>query len=157
MLGVFSFNVEGISGAVFMMFAHGIIVMGLFLLAGILEERASSLEIARFGSIAKSAPIFAAFFMIVLMANVGMPLSIGFVGEFLSLLGFFATYPLLAIIAGTSIILSAIYMLTSYKDVFFGNLKAGSNQISVFEDLNAREERGFERDFSFDFNFRDLS
>ncbi|KMT67607.1 NADH:ubiquinone oxidoreductase subunit M [Helicobacter pylori] len=138
-LGVFSFNVEGISGAVFMMFAHGVIVMGLFLLAGILEERASSLEIARFGSIAKSAPIFAAFFMIVLMANVGMPLSIGFVGEFLSLLGFFATYPLLAIIAGTSIILSAIYMLTSYKDVFFGNLKAGNNQISVFEDLNARE------------------
>ncbi|MGN8526472.1 NADH-quinone oxidoreductase subunit M [Helicobacter pylori] len=138
-LGVFSFNVEGISGAVFMMFAHGIIVMGLFLLAGVLEERASSLEIARFGSIAKSAPVFAAFFMIVLMANVGMPLSIGFVGEFLSLLGFFATYPLLAIIAGTSIILSAIYMLTSYKDVFFGNLKAGNNQISVFEDLNARE------------------
>lgn len=138
-LGVFSFNVEGVSGAVFMMFAHGIIVMGLFLLAGILEERASSLEIARFGSIAKSAPVFAAFFMIVLMANVGMPLSIGFVGEFLSLLGFFATYPLLAIIAGTSIILSAIYMLTSYKDVFFGNLKAGNNQISVFEDLNARE------------------
>ncbi|MGN8541544.1 NADH-quinone oxidoreductase subunit M [Helicobacter pylori] len=138
-LGVFSFNIEGISGAVFMMFAHGVIVMGLFLLAGILEERASSLEIARFGSIAKSAPIFAAFFMIVLMANVGMPLSIGFVGEFLSLLGFFATYPLLAIIAGTSIILSAIYMLTSYKDVFFGNLKAGNNQISVFEDLNARE------------------
>ncbi|GAA9946071.1 NADH-quinone oxidoreductase subunit M [Helicobacter pylori] len=138
-LGVFSFNVEGISGAVFMMFAHGVIVMGLFLLAGILEERTSSLEIARFGSIAKSAPIFAAFFMIVLMANVGMPLSIGFVGEFLSLLGFFATYPLLAIIAGTSIILSAIYMLTSYKDVFFGNLKAGNNQISVFEDLNARE------------------
>ncbi|GAA7572749.1 NADH-quinone oxidoreductase subunit M [Helicobacter pylori] len=138
-LGVFSFNVEGVSGAVFMMFAHGIIVMGLFLLAGILEERASSLEIARFGSIAKNAPIFAAFFMIVLMANVGMPLSIGFVGEFLSLLGFFATYPLLAIIAGTSIILSAIYMLTSYKDVFFGNLKAGNNQISVFEDLNARE------------------
>ncbi|WRC07380.1 NADH-quinone oxidoreductase subunit M [Helicobacter pylori] len=138
-LGVFSFNVEGVSGAVFMMFAHGIIVMGLFLLAGILEERTSSLEIARFGSIAKSAPVFAAFFMIVLMANVGMPLSIGFVGEFLSLLGFFATYPLLAIIAGTSIILSAIYMLTSYKDVFFGNLKAGNNQISVFEDLNARE------------------
>ncbi|GAA9718829.1 NADH-quinone oxidoreductase subunit M [Helicobacter pylori] len=138
-LGVFSFNVEGVSGAVFMMFAHGIIVMGLFLLAGILEEHASSLEIARFGSIAKSAPVFAAFFMIVLMANVGMPLSIGFVGEFLSLLGFFATYPLLAIIAGTSIILSAIYMLTSYKDVFFGNLKAGNNQISVFEDLNARE------------------
>ncbi|MCQ2983362.1 NADH-quinone oxidoreductase subunit M [Helicobacter pylori] len=138
-LGVFSFNVEGVSGAVFMMFAHGIIVMGLFLLAGILEERASSLEIARFGSIAKSAPVFATFFMIVLMANVGMPLSIGFVGEFLSLLGFFATYPLLAIIAGTSIILSAIYMLTSYKDVFFGNLKAGNNQISVFEDLNARE------------------
>ncbi|TPH82464.1 NADH-quinone oxidoreductase subunit M [Helicobacter pylori] len=138
-LGVFSFNVEGISGAVFMMFAHGVIVMGLFLLAGILEERTSSLEIARFGSIAKSAPIFAAFFMIVLMANVGMPLSIGFVGEFLSLLGFFATYPLLAIIAGTSIILSAIYMLTSYKDVFFGNLKAGNNQIGVFEDLNARE------------------
>ncbi|GHQ76662.1 NADH-quinone oxidoreductase subunit M [Helicobacter pylori] len=138
-LGVFSFNVEGISGAVFMMFAHGVIVMGLFLLAGILEERTSSLEIARFGSIAKSAPIFAAFFMIVLMANVGMPLSIGFVGEFLSLLGFFATYPLLAIIAGTSIILSAIYMLTSYKDVFFGNLKTGNNQISVFEDLNARE------------------
>ncbi len=138
-LGVFSFNIEGISGAVFMMFAHGVIVMGLFLLAGILEERTSSLEIARFGSVAKSAPIFAAFFMIVLMANVGMPLSIGFVGEFLSLLGFFATYPLLAIIAGTSIILSAIYMLTSYKDVFFGNLKAGNNQISVFEDLNARE------------------
>ncbi|WRF39626.1 NADH-quinone oxidoreductase subunit M [Helicobacter pylori] len=138
-LGVFSFNIEGISGAVFMMFAHGVIVMGLFLLAGILEERASSLEIARFGSVAKSAPIFAAFFMIVLMANVGMPLSIGFVGEFLSLLGFFATYPLLAIIAGTSIILSAIYMLTSYKDVFFGNLKTGNNQISVFEDLNARE------------------
>ncbi|WP_104747799.1 NADH-quinone oxidoreductase subunit M [Helicobacter cetorum] len=138
-LGIFSFNIEGISGAVFMMFAHGITAMGLFMLAGILEERTSSLEIARFGAIAKTAPIFATFFMVVLMANVGMPLSIGFVGEFLSLLGFFAVHPIFAIIAGTSIILSAIYMLSSYKNIFFGKLKAGSNQVSVFEDLNARE------------------
>ncbi|AFI05125.1 NADH-quinone oxidoreductase subunit M [Helicobacter cetorum] len=138
-LGIFAFNVEGISGAVFMMFAHGVVAMGLFMLAGILEERTKSLEIARFGAVAKSAPIFATFFMVVLMANVGMPLSIGFVGEFLSLLGFFAARPILAIIAGTSIILSAIYMLTSYKNVFFGTLKTGNNQVSVFEDLNARE------------------
>ncbi|WP_104712386.1 NADH-quinone oxidoreductase subunit M [Helicobacter cetorum] len=138
-LGIFAFNVEGISGAVFMMFAHGITAMGLFMLAGILEERTDSLDMTHFGAIANYAPIFATFFMVVLMANVGMPLTIGFVGEFLSLLGFFAIHPILAIIAGTSIILSAIYMLTSYKNVFFGTLKAGNNQASVFEDLSARE------------------
>lgn len=125
--GVFFFNVEGILGVVFMMFAYGVIVMGLFLFVGILEECISSLEIVCFGLIVKSIFIFAVFFMIVLMVNVGMFLSIGFVGEFLSLLGFFVIYLFLVIIVGISIILLVIYMFILYKDVFFGNLKVGNN------------------------------
>ncbi|BCZ17002.1 NADH-ubiquinone oxidoreductase, NQO13 subunit [Helicobacter sp. NHP19-003] len=119
-LGLYAFNVEGVGGAVFTMFSHGLVSAGLFILVGVLFDRCNSSKIVAFKGVAHLMPTYAAFFMVLLLANVGMPLTSGFVGEFLSLLGFFKSSPFMAFLAGTTIILSAIYMLVLYKKVFFG-------------------------------------
>ncbi|WDL70529.1 NADH-quinone oxidoreductase subunit M [Helicobacter winghamensis] len=137
MVGIFALNVEGITGSVFFMLSHGIISGALFMLVGMLYERRHTKMIAEFGGIAKVMPNYAAIFGIMAMASAGLPLTMGFVGEFLSLLGFFQVSPIMAGIAGISIIVGAVYMLHLYRKTFFGkvvnvqNLKLG--------DLNARE------------------
>ncbi|WP_285693287.1 proton-conducting transporter membrane subunit, partial [Helicobacter ailurogastricus] len=113
-------------GAIFTMFSHGLVSAGLFMLVGVLFDRCNSSKIVAFRGVAHSMPTYAAFFMVLLLANVGMPLTSGFVGEFLSLLGFFQSSPTMAFLAGTTIILSAIYMLVMYKKVFFGAQPQGA-------------------------------
>lgn len=135
-LGVFSFTLVGLSGAVFMMFAHGIVGAALFMLIGSIEERIDSREISAISGIARVAPVFSAVFALVMMANVGLPLSIGFVGEFLSLLGIFASHPVIALLGGLTIILSAAYMLHLYRKVFLG---VGSANLARFSDCDLRE------------------
>src|SRR5581483_6585965 len=81
-LGIFTFTQQGVDGAVYQMLAHGISTGALFLLAGYLEERRGSLEIADFGGLATPMPIFAAFFMVIMLSSLGLPLLNGFVGEF---------------------------------------------------------------------------
>jgi len=93
--------------------------------------------IAEFGGIASIMPKYALIFGITLMASVGLPLTIGFVGEFLSLLGFFRVSPVMALLAGTTIILGAVYMLVLYKKVFFGPLNNENNKTLV--DVKGRE------------------
>ncbi|STO97744.1 NADH dehydrogenase subunit M [Helicobacter canis] len=138
-LGVFSFTLIGISGAVFMMFAHGIVGAMLFMLVGAFAKRTGSMQIDSVKGVAAVAPIFCAIFGLATMANVGLPLTIGFVGEFLSLLGIFATYPLIALLGGLTIILSAAYMLSLYKRLFFG--KADEEQkLAKFSDVDVREK-----------------
>lgn len=138
-LGIFSFTLIGISGAVFMMFAHGIVGAALFMLVGIFAARTGSREIGSIQGVARAAPVFCAIFGVVVMANVGLPLTIGFVGEFLSLLGIFATYPLIALLGGLTIILSAAYMLSLYKRLFFGK-EADEQKLAKFTDVNRREK-----------------
>ncbi len=137
MIGVFALNLEGISGSVFFMLSHGIISGALFMLVGMLYERRHTKMIVEFGGIAKVMPNYAAIFGIMAMASAGLPLTMGFVGEFLSLLGFFQVSHIIAAIAGISIIVGAAYMLHLYRRTFFGQVIKEENR--ELRDLNKRE------------------
>ena len=136
-LGIFALNVEGIGGSIFLMISHGIVSGALFILVGVIYDRTGTKMMSEFGGLAKVMPLYATIFGIMLMASVGLPLTIGFVGEFLALLGFFAVSPLLTGLAGTTIILGAVYMLVLYKKTFYGPITNSINE--KLKDLNARE------------------
>ncbi|RXJ98195.1 NADH-quinone oxidoreductase subunit M [Arcobacter sp. CECT 8986] len=136
-LGIFALNVEGISGAIFLMISHGIVSGGLFLLVGVIYDRRHTKLISEFGGLATVMPKYATIFAFVLMGSIGLPLTIGFIGEFLSLLGFFRTSPTLALLAGLTIILGAVYMLVMYKKSFFGEVTKEENKKLL--DLNKKE------------------
>lgn len=137
MLGLFAMNAEGLSGSVFQMLSHGIVSGALFMLVGMIYERRHTKLMSEFGGIAAVMPKFAIIFGIMLMASVGLPLTIGFIGEFLVLLGFYQVSPIMTILAGTSIILGAVYMLRVMKRTFFGPLDNEENK--KLKDLNSRE------------------
>jgi NADH-quinone oxidoreductase subunit M len=137
MLGVFAMNAEGISGSIFLMLSHGIVSGALFMLVGVIYDRLHTKELDAFGGLAAVMPKYATIFGIMLMASVGLPLTIGFVGEFLVLLGFYKVSPMMTILAGTTIIIGAIYMLSIYKKTFFGPVKHESNH--KLKDLDRKE------------------
>jgi len=137
MLGLFAMNAEGLSGSVFQMLSHGIVSGALFMLVGMIYERRHTKLLSEFGGLTAVMPKFAIIFGIMLMASVGLPLTFGFVGEFLVLLGFYQVSPVMTILAGTSIILGAVYMLRVMKLAFFGPLDNEENK--KLKDLNARE------------------
>jgi len=137
MLGIFAMNAEGISGSVFQMLSHGIVSGALFMLVGMIYDRRHTKLLSEFGGLTQVMPKFAIIFGIMLMASVGLPLTFGFVGEFLVLLGFYQVSPIMTMIAGTSIILGAVYMLRVMKLAFFGPLDNEENK--KLKDLNARE------------------
>ena len=136
-LGIFALNVEGIGGSIFLMISHGIVSGALFMLVGVIYERKHTKMMSEFGGLARVMPMYATIFGIMLMASVGLPLTIGFVGEFLSLLGFFQYSPVLTLLAGTTIILGAVYMLTLYKKTFFGPVTKEENL--KLKDLTTKE------------------
>jgi NADH-quinone oxidoreductase subunit M len=137
MLGIFAMNAEGISGSVFQMLSHGIVSGALFMLVGVIYDRRHTKLMSEFGGLASVMPKYALIFGIMMMAAVGLPLTIGFVGEFLVLLGFYQVSPIMTILAGTSIIIGAIYMLAVYKKSFFGPVTNEANK--TLKDLNAKE------------------
>ncbi len=137
MLGIFAMNAEGISGSVFQMLSHGIVSGALFMLVGMIYDRRHTKMLDEFGGLAAVMPKYAVIFGIMLMASVGLPLTIGFVGEFLVLLGFYQISPVMTLLAGTSIIIGAIYMLTIYKRTFFGPVTNEANK--VLKDLTPTE------------------
>jgi NADH-quinone oxidoreductase subunit M len=137
MIGLFALNAEGITGSIFLMLSHGIVSGALFMLVGVIYERRHTKMMSEFGGLASVMPKYATIFGIMLMASVGLPLTIGFVGEFLSLLGFFQVSPVMTVLAGTSIILGAVYMLVLYKKSFFGELTNEKNK--NLQDLNGKE------------------
>ena len=136
-LGIFALNVEGIGGSIFLMISHGIVSGALFMLVGVIYDRKHTKYMSEFGGLAKVMPMYATIFGVMLMASVGLPLTIGFVGEFLSLLGFFAVSPIMTAIAGLTIILGAVYMLVLYKRTFFGPITKPENL--KLKDLNGKE------------------
>jgi NADH-quinone oxidoreductase subunit M len=138
MLGIFALNVEGMSGAVLQMLNHGISTGALFLLVGMIYERRHTRLIDDFGGIAKVMPVYATFFMIVALSSIGLPLTNGFVGEFLILLGSYARNQLFTIIAASGVILAACYMLWMYQRVIFGKVTKPENE--RLTDLSAREK-----------------
>ncbi|WP_324171381.1 NADH-quinone oxidoreductase subunit M [Sulfurimonas sp.] len=136
-LGTFALNVEGISGSIFLMIGHGIVSGALFLLVGVIYDRRHTKMMRDFGGLAHVMPRYATIFGIMLMASVGLPLTINFVGEFLSLLGFYQQSHILTLLAGIAIIVGAIYMLAAYKKIFFGEVKNEKNK--NLPDVNKRE------------------
>jgi len=127
-LGTFALNIEGVSGSIFLMIGHGIVSGALFLLVGVIYDRRHTKIMSEFGGLAKIMPKYATVFGIMMMASVGLPLTINFVGEFLSLLGIFKVNQMWALIGGIAIIVGAIYMLSAYKKVFFGNVTNPANE-----------------------------
>jgi NADH-quinone oxidoreductase subunit M len=119
------------------MISHGIVSGALFMLVGVIYDRKHTKNMSEFGGLAKVMPMYATIFGVMLMASVGLPLTIGFVGEFLSLLGFFAVSPIMTAIAGLTIILGAVYMLVLYKRTFFGPITKPENL--KLKDLNGKE------------------
>ncbi|WP_169779443.1 NADH-quinone oxidoreductase subunit M [Campylobacter curvus] len=136
-LGIFSLNSIGIAGAIFLMISHGIVSGALFLLVGMIYDRRHTKLIAEFGGLAHVMPRFALIFGVILLGSIGLPLTIGFVGEFLSLLGMFKTNAMFAFFGGIGIIVGAIYMLSLYRRVFFGECKNERNL--ALKDLNFKE------------------
>jgi NADH-quinone oxidoreductase subunit M len=136
-LGTFALNPEGITGSIFLMISHGIVSGALFLLVGVIYDRRHTKMMDEFGGLASVMPRYALIFGIMMMASVGLPLTIGFVGEFLSLVGFYKVSHILTILAGTAVVVGAIYMLSAYKKAFFGTVTKDENKKLL--DLNGRE------------------
>ncbi len=140
MIGIFALNQWGITGGLFQMLNHGVSTGALFLLVGMIYERTHSREIARYGGLAKALPIFAIIFLIVTMSSIAVPMTNGFVGEFLILLGTFKASHTFAIFAVSGVVLGAVYMLWMVKRVFFGPPgELVSDKHHPLHDLSIRE------------------
>ncbi len=137
MLGLFALNLQSVSGGLLQMINHGISTGALFLLVGMVYDRRHTRLIKEYGGIAKVMPIYATFFMITAFSSCGLPGLNGFIGEFLTLVGAFKTYPLFAILGATATVLSAAYLLWMYKRVFFHEITNPENL--KLKDLNFRE------------------
>jgi NADH-quinone oxidoreductase subunit M len=136
-LGIFTFSTQGVEGAVFQMLSHGIVSAGLFLCVGVLYDRMHTHEIDVFGGLVNRMPIYAAFFMVFTLANVGLPGTSGFVGEFLTLLAAFKVNTWAAFLATTGVILSAAYSLYVYRRIIYGALVKPA--LKNIQDLSYRE------------------
>ncbi len=126
--GVFSMTYNGISGAVVQMFAHGISAVGLFYVVDILVNRTNTRQLNELGGIRSVAPVYATSFMIIMMASIALPLTSGFIGEFLLLVGVYEYNGWLAGFAGLSTILGAVYMLKSYQVSILGDKSTVSDK-----------------------------
>jgi len=136
-MGIFSGNAQGEQGAIFQMLSHGVISGALFLCVGVVYDRMHTREIAFYGGLVNRMPWYAAVFMLFTMGNVGLPGTSGFVGEILTMTGAYQASTWTAIIAATGVILSAVYALTLYRRVIFGELV--NPKLATITDLDARE------------------
>ncbi|APO52984.1 NADH-quinone oxidoreductase subunit M [Bradyrhizobium diazoefficiens] len=136
-MGIFAGTLQGVAGGVFQMISHGIVSGALFLCVGIVYDRMHTREIAAYGGLVNRMPLYALTFMVFTMANVGLPGTSGFVGEFMTLLGTFKTSIPTAFFASTGVILSACYALWLYRKVVFGTLVKPS--LMTIKDLTFRE------------------
>jgi NADH-quinone oxidoreductase subunit M len=136
-VGIFTFNAQGISGAIFQMLSHGIVSGALFLCVGVLYDRVHSREIARYGGVAKVMPVYALVFMLFTMASVALPGTAGFPGELLVIIGAWQVNPWVAFGAALGMILGAAYMLFLYRRVAFGRITR--EDLRGLLDLSPRE------------------
>ena len=137
-MGIFAFNQQGIDGAIFQMISHGFISGALFLSVGIVYDRMHTREIEAYGGLAVRMPVYALIFMLFTMANVGLPGTSGFIGEFLTLVAVFKVNTWVAFGATSGVILSAAYALYLYRRVVFGDLIKES--LKGITDMDAREK-----------------
>jgi len=139
-LGFAALNFQGVQGCILQMINHGISTGALFFLVGAMYDRKHTREISAFGGIAQKTPVFAALFLIFTLSSIGLPLTNGFVGEFLILMGGFSKYPVLGAVAVSGVVLGAMYMLSLYRRVIFGPLNPENENLA---DLNATEKLVF--------------
>ncbi|MGE3244973.1 MAG: NADH-quinone oxidoreductase subunit M [Beijerinckiaceae bacterium] len=136
-MGLFTMNPQGVQGAIFQMVSHGLVSGALFLCVGVVYDRLHTREISAFGGIVRNMPVYAVVFLIFTMANVGLPGTSGFVGEFLTLLGAFSANTWVALFATSGVIFSAAYALYLYRRVIFGVLQ--KPELMAMKDLTVRE------------------
>ena len=136
-MGIFTLTRQGVEGGIFQMLSHGVVSGALFLCVGVIYDRMHTREISAFGGLVNRMPMYAAVFMVFTLANIGLPGTSGFVGEFLTMLGAFLVNTWVAIFAATGVILSAAYALWLYRRVIFGALVKPSLQ--TIQDLSLRE------------------
>jgi NADH-ubiquinone oxidoreductase chain 4 len=139
LMGAFSNSIQGIEGSIILGLAHGFVSSGLFICAGgVLYDRSSTRLITFYKGIAQVMPIFSILFFILCLGNCGVPLTLNFVGEFMSLYGVFERLPLLGVFASSSIILSAAYTMYMYNKISFGGYYSSYFFVNIF-DLTKRE------------------
>jgi NADH-quinone oxidoreductase subunit M len=136
-MGIFAATTQGVAGGIFQMISHGLVSAALFLCVGVVYDRMHTREIAAYGGLINRMPLYAAAFMVFTLANVALPGTSGFVGEFLSLIGTFRVNSLVATLATIGTILSAAYALWLYRKVVFGTLSKPS--LAAIKDLDYRE------------------
>jgi NADH-quinone oxidoreductase subunit M len=136
-MGLFAMNAQGVEGAVFQMISHGIVSAALFLCVGVVYDRMHTRDIAAYGGLVQRMPRYAVAFMVFTLANVGLPGTSGFIGEFLTLIGTFQANSWVAFLATTGVILSAAYALYLYRRVIFGVIE--KHNLMGIADLSVRE------------------
>jgi NADH-quinone oxidoreductase subunit M len=136
-MGIFTFNQQGLDGAIFQMISHGFIAGALFLCVGVIYDRMHTRDIDAYGGLVNRMPAYAMIFMFFTMANVGLPGTSGFVGEFLTLVGVFQVNTWVAAVATSGVILSAAYALWLYRRVVMGDLIKES--LKTITDMTTRE------------------
>jgi len=137
-MGIFAANTQGVQGAIFQMLSHGIVSGALFLCVGVVYDRLHTREISAYGGLVNNMPKYAVALMVFTMANVGLPGTSGFIGEFLTIIGVFRVNTWVALFAATGVILSASYALWLYRRVIFGALEKDS--LKALLDLSGREK-----------------
>jgi NADH-quinone oxidoreductase subunit M len=140
-MGIFAANQQGVDGAIFQMLSHGFISGALFLCVGVIYDRMHTREIDAYGGLVIRMPAYALVFMFFTMANVGLPGTSGFVGEFLTLMGIFQVNTWVAAVATSGVILSAAYALYLYRRVVFGDLI--KEALKTITDMTRREKAIF--------------
>ena len=136
-LGIFTFTIQGIEGAIIQMISHGIVSAALFLCVGVVYDRIHTREIERYGGLVNRMPLYSFSFMIFILASLGLPGTSGFVGEFLVLLSIFSVNTYFAVFATTGVILAATYSLWLYRKIIFGQLI--KDDLKDILDLSFRE------------------
>ncbi len=136
-MGIFAATTQGVAGGIFQMFSHGIVSGALFLCVGVVYDRMHTREISAYGGLVNRMPLYAVAFMVFTLANVGLPGTSGFVGEFLALIGTFKANVPVAALATLGVILSAAYALWLYRKVIFGVIEKPS--LATIADLDRRE------------------
>ena len=136
-IGIFTFNQQGLDGALFQMLSHGVVSAALFLCVGVVYDRIHTREIARYGGLADRMPAYALVFMLFTMASIGLPGTAGFIGEFLVLVGAFKVNFWLALLGSSGMVLGAAYMLYLYRRVMFGKITK-ADLMSIL-DISPRE------------------
>jgi NADH-quinone oxidoreductase subunit M len=136
-LGLFAFTAQALEGSVFLMISHGLTTGALFLLIGMIYDRTHTRKIADYGGLASVMPIYAGIFLFAVFASAGLPGLSGFIGEFAILIGSYLTWPVFAIIAGSGVVLAAVYLLWAYERVFTGPVT--NPVIEGLRDVTGRE------------------